>query len=379
MINPVNAGAPSWNDYYFEARRNNIGTIIAENDYVYSQITGFWRESNFDFPLSAPNWMPPLGDKYVLSNNFFKEYVVYTHHAKSPVENFPLMSCGIVKVTPLDGRTFAEINEGWYMTNILTWITNQPNLWWQKCNSGFEGAYRNIGWEDFYQMKSNVCVIDYAGTDYLKLEVISIAYDNDSQMINEFYTHPLQVEAMTNNSNHADGLKWIQDVFMQKLHDETCYKVVHWSVWNLPGHCWGSYGPVSYLSKKFSFIDFLILQWNLPYVLYQKLQEIPDETFRDYMLLSILPNFDNTINHKKEENVLLTPFEEVFLACDMEYSERLWVVEDFLKNIDVENFSLSNLQYSDERYGDCIIPYPDSDKLSTVVEGSFESNIWRCE
>jgi len=400
VTNPVNSWGSPNDDYLFEARRNNIGTIIAGNDYVYSQVTGFWRESNFDFPLSAPWGSPSFGDKYVLSNNFFKEYITYTHHVKSFAESYPLMSCGIVKVTPLDGRTFAEINEWWYMTNILTWISNQPNLWNQKCNSGFEGTYKSRGWEDFYQMKSNVCVVDYALTDYLKLEVISIAYDNDSTRINEYYTHPLQVEAMTNNANHADGLKGIQDIFMQKLVDETCYRVIHWNgIWNLPPHCSGAYGPLSYTPENFSFLNLFIpstfakldieglpgegdeeiqswmmVQGNLPYKLYQKLQEIPDENFRDYMLLSILPNFDKSIEYKAENNVLLTPFEEVFLACNIDYSERLSIVQKFLEDVDVEDFSLSNLQYTNDRYGDCIIPYPDADKISSVVEDSFESN-----
>jgi hypothetical protein len=56
-------------------------------------------------------------------------------------------------------------------------------------------------------MKANVCVQSYDESDYLKLEVISIAYDNNSERLNEYYTHPLQVEAMRNNANHAQGLK----------------------------------------------------------------------------------------------------------------------------------------------------------------------------
>lgn len=397
--NPSNSGGNTDDDYLFDARRNNIGTIIAGNNYLYSQIVGFWRESNFDFPLSAPIWQPSYGDKYVLGGNFFKEYILYTHHVKSNFEDNPLMSCGIVKVTPLGGRTFSEINEGWYLTNILTGITNQANLWWQKCNSGFEWEYKSLGWEDFYQMKSRVCAIHYDESDLLALDVISVAYDNDSTRLNEYYTHPLQVEAMRNNSNHADGLKGIQDVFMQKLFNETCYRVVHWNgIWSLPAHCWWSYGPISYSSQNFSLWDILfpsvfaqreelgginqeeeeqawmMVQWNLPYTLYQKLQEIPDENFRDYMLLSILPNFDDVIAHKEESNVLLTPFEEVFLACDLDYSQRFSIVEDFLNNLELVDFSLSNLQYNNDRYGDCIIPYPDADKLSVVVEDSFESN-----
>ena len=255
-------------------------------------------------------------------------------------------------------------------------------------------------------MKANVCVQSYDESDYLKLEVISVALDNDSERINEYYTHPLQVEAMRDNANHAQWLKWIQDVFRQKLVDETCYSVIHWSRSNLPDRCNNDFWPISYDYKLFSLKDlflpeafadsvrwdssvsemleaesaldeedtWLMVYWNLPYTLYTKLESIPDESFREYMLLSVLPNFDELIQHREDNDVLLTPFEETFLSCELDYQERLSVVVDFLENLDVESFSLSNLQYSNEKYWDCIIPYPDEDKLLTVVEGSFQSN-----
>jgi hypothetical protein len=399
--NPANSWWSSWDNYYFEARRNNIGTIISWNDYILSQVSWFWRDSNFDFPLESKTWTP-FGDKYKFNGNFFKEYVIYTHHIKSSSEDYPLLSCGIVKVTPLGGRTFADINESGYMTNILNGISNQPNLWNNKCASWFEWEYKSKSWEDFYKMKANVCVQSYDESDYLKIEVISIAYDNDSKRLNEYYTHPLQVKTMRDNSNHADGLKWIQDVFREKLEDETCYSVIHWSrKSDLPSHCGNNFWPISYKYPQFSFFDYVLpsvyadrsaeqnlpeltpeeeadtgmmVYWNLPYKLYKKLENIPDEIFREYMLLSILPNFEELIQHRVENNALLTPFEEIFSACPLDYSQRLWVVTDFLEKLDIESFSVSELQYSNEIYGDCVIPYPDVDKLSIEVEGSFKSN-----
>jgi hypothetical protein len=41
------------------------------------------------------------------------------------------------------------------------------------------------------------------------------------------------------------------------------------------------------------------------------------------MLLSILPNFEELIQHRVENNALLTPFEEIFSACPLDYSQRL--------------------------------------------------------
>lgn len=396
--NTANTWYPYGDEYYFEARRNNIGTIIAWNNYVISQISGFWRDSNFDFPLESKTWTP-FGDKYKFNGNFFKEYVLYTHHVNSYSESYPLMSCGIVKVTPLWWRTFSDINESGYMTNILNGIEKQDNLWNKKCASWFEWEYVSEWDKDYYKMKANVCVQSYDESDYLKLEVISIAYDNDSSRLNEYYTHPLQVEAMRDNANHAQWLKWIQDVFASKLVNETCYSVIHGYRYNLPERCNNTYGPVSYQSKVFSLWDilfpvananldisntenifeeeedtWLMIQWNLPYRLYEKLEAIPDESFREYMLLAVLPNFEELIAHRLENDVLLTPFEETFLSCWLDYNQRLEVVIDFLADLDTENFSLSNLDYTNESFWDCIIPYPDKDKISTVVDGSFDSN-----
>lgn len=398
----IRARNPIDGSRYFLARRNNIGTIISpSSNYVVSQITGFWRDSNFDFPLT-PRSGPSLGDPYKLKDGFFKEYVLYTHHVNS--HPYDLMSCGIVKVVPLDGRTFSEISESGYMTNIITGASRQTALWNRKCSSGFEGEYQSSGWEDFYKMKANVCVQAYDESDYLKMEVISIAFDNESEILNEYETHPIQVKAMKDHKNHANGLKGIQDEFRNDLYNDTCFYAVHGS--RLPWRCRHSSFldnlqdlliPQSYarlndeeelLEAEDTFTWSINIEemWamqayeSIPYPLYKKLESIPDEKFRSYMLLSILPNFDTVLEHRQAtESVLLSPYEEVFLACDMSYERRLENVLDFLEKLDVENFSLWSLDYLDEAYGNCIIPYPDKDVLGTVVEGSFESNILLAE
>lgn len=395
---PANSGSSL---YYFDARRNNIGTIIAEKNYIISQISWFGRDSNFDFPLSANSWTLSFGDKYKLNGQFFKEYVLYTHHLNS--SPYDLLSCGIVKIIPLWERSFSEVNESWYMTNILEWISNQSVLWNKKCSSGFEGSPVEKNGKQFYQMKANVCVIDYAQTDYLKIEVISLAYNNGSTRLNEYYTHPMQVEAMKNNKNHAEWLKWIQDVFRDMLYDKTCFSVIHGDVWNLPSSCNGQYGGlISYKNETKNFFSAIfetifpqaaarlnvqepisdepvkdtgmVAQWNIPYVLYKKLQTIPDEWFRDYLLLSVVPNYEQILESKKSRNILLSPYEETFLSCWIPYAERLEIVKNFLTDYKQEDFSLLNLLYSNKKFWDCIIPYPDKSHISTVIEWSFDSN-----
>jgi len=386
---------PNSGNNYFIARRNNIGTIITRNDYVVSQIVGFGRDSNFDFPLKSPD-NNSYWDKYKFWWDFFKEYVMYTHHLNRSSEWYPLLSCGVVKVIPLDDRTFSDISEWDYMTNVLVGIKNQEKLWNRKCSSWFE--WEKISWEndtDFYQMKANICVQNYAEADYLKMEVISLAYDNGSNYMSEYYTHPLQVEAMLDPANQAGWLRGVQDAFRDKLIDETCFRLIHWNP--RPNYC-DSWWPTVSTWKGLNLAQLLIPSaqaaldiWDtvmpeeeeeswllgygdLPYTLYKKLQSIPDESFREYMLISVLPNFDRIIENKKENNQVLSPFEDTFLSCWLDFIERRSVVEDFLNNLNVDEFSVLNLSYSNKKYWDCIIPYPDKDNIGTVIEWSFSSN-----
>lgn len=384
VVNPRRRNWWGNSKYYFQARRNNIGTIISSNNYVLSQVTWFWRDSNFDFPLEAKTGIP-FWDPYKLKDWFFKEYVLYTHHLRW---TWDLLSCWIVKVIPLEGRSFSEISESWYMTNILTGRKKQSILGDKKCASGFEWQYKTSGGEDYYQMKSNVCVQAYDESDYLKMEVISIAYDNESDILNEYETHPLQVKTMKDNKNHANGLKGIQDEFLNSLYNKTCFRVIHG--YSLPSRCyWTSFFdtiknsiiPQSYAKLELEWEDAqetefepMMVYENIPYPLYRKLESIPDENFRSYMLLSILPNFEDIIQNREDKDVLLSPFEEVFLSCGISYDQRLEIVLDFLENLDVNNFSLASLDYIDENYGNCIIPYPDKENLGTIIDGSFESN-----
>lgn len=392
--------------YFFSTRRNNIGTIIAWSNYNISQIVWFGKDSTFDFPLDDTSlWIPSYWDKYILKNasvGGFKEYLLYTHHLNA----FPydLLSCWIVKIVPLDGRTLWEIDESQYFTNTLHGSWSQVVLWWNKCRSWFE--WRNVSrWsDDFYEMKANICVLNYAREDYLKMEVISVAYDNGSNRLNEYYTHPLQVQAMQDLSARSNGLRWVQDKFRNLLEDKTCFRVVHGLISNLPSACWWWFrdGLVfqndlknNIFTKLWSYIfpiasaklevwdDYkpwevkdtgLVVLWNLPYSLYKKLQGIPNEDFRDLMELSIHPWFESSIAHKKKEWIVITPYEETFLKCQIPYAERFEIVKEFLKNVDSNKFKEDNITYLNPKYGDCIIPFPDKKHRDKLIDISFDSN-----
>jgi hypothetical protein len=87
-------------------------------------------------------------------------------------------------------------------------------------------------------MKSNICVIDYSVNDFVKMELISIAYNNNSSYFNEYVVFPLQVEAMRNRDTERNGLVGIRDRFLDFLDKRTCLELVHGNNKdNLPSGC----------------------------------------------------------------------------------------------------------------------------------------------
>gem|GEM_PF-4344407 len=47
---------------------------------------------------------------------------------------------------------------------------------------------------------------------------------------------------------------------------------------------------------------------------------------------------------------------------------------DLIDKIDIDNFDIANLSYSNPKVGDCIIPYPDVTHRGTEIPESFASN-----
>lgn len=119
----------------------------------------------------------------------------------------------------------------------------------------------------------------------------------------------------------------------------------------------------------------MVVYNNFPYDLYKKLLLIENKTFVDFIKISLTPNFETYILKRKEQNIVISPYEEVFLGCNIPYAERERIVIDFVQNLsDPKKIDLNNLTYSNPKFGDCIIPYPDKRNLNKVIPGSFESN-----
>gem|GEM_PF-2890250 len=113
---------------------------------------------------------------------------------------------------------------------------------------------------------------------------------------------------------------------------------------------------------------------NFPLELYEKLQLIPDETFKEYALFALNPGYGDYMQRKQEEGQYLSAFEQTFLNCNIGHKERTDVFIDLLEKIDINNFDITNLSYSNPKVGDCIIPYPDVTHRDQEIEGSFASN-----
>jgi hypothetical protein len=108
---------------------------------------------------------------------------------------------------------------------------------------------------------------------------------------------------------------------------------------------------------------------------YEILISTENPQFIEYITTSINPETEIIIEEKINQNIVLTPFEQVFYNCNISLEERQEIVLDVLERIaswEIEN--LENITYSNPSFWDCIIPFPDVSHRETVVENSFVSN-----
>lgn len=95
---------------------------------------------------------------------------------------------------------------------------------------------------NFYGMKTNICTIDNAGDDFVRMEIIAIAWDNQSSYFNEYNIFPLQVQAMNDPSiTSTSTLRDLRSIFLDLVDTKTCGSLVHTSVGTLPAGCNGQF------------------------------------------------------------------------------------------------------------------------------------------
>jgi hypothetical protein len=94
-----------------------------------------------------------------------------------------------------------------------------------------------------------------------------------------------------------------------------------------------------------------------------------------YIAVALSPDTQVLIKDKQDAGIVLTPFESMFLNCGINIWQRRTIVTTLLENIHSNTFSsIDTLRYSNIRFWDCIIPFPDSRRGWTVIPLSFPSN-----
>lgn len=95
----------------------------------------------------------------------------------------------------------------------------------------------------------------------------------------------------------------------------------------------------------------MVVNSRLPYELYKKLGMIENKNFADFLNIALVSNYEDYISARKEQNIIVSPFEELFLKCAIPFGEREKIVIDFLKNLkDPKKLDLTNLTYSNPKF-----------------------------
>lgn len=94
-----------------------------------------------------------------------------------------------------------------------------------------------------------------------------------------------------------------------------------------------------------------------------------------YLAFAISPNTDADIADKLTAGFVLSPFESVFQNCGIALAQRRTIAQNMITNIyNGTHTSVETMQYSDIRFGDCIVPFPDVRRGTNVITNSFPSN-----
>lgn len=402
-------------DKKFLARRNNIGTIITGSNYIVSQFVTFWRQdSNFEFPL--PEYDPITGrtSRQDLWESYwdFKDNVIYTHHLLAPMwhpDNWAFISCGYLKIVPAPGKTLDDVNVKNYKTNTL-------NTSWFELLIGPRSPIEKNG-HNYIVGKVNIPVDNWNDAPAMTLQLITVAYDNQSELFNEFETFPLQVQAMT-DMDARDDVNTVQKRFLQYVKERTCLQIPHTNRAELPARCGGQYKSItkdgwivynndSLLSWKIvqSIIDSIIprasarmepitkkeleehgmtgdiiipqgmyINPGFRYDLVEKLDKIWNPVLTSYVMQAVTKRAETAILQKQKDGKVLTADENTFISCNISYTDRTKVISDWLSNLDPKKFDVTNITYSNPKIGDCIIPFPDARNRNKIIPGSFAIN-----
>ena len=401
-------------DPFFNSQRNNIGTIILPINYITTQYVPFGNSTNFKFPIDNSGSL--IGEQFVN----FKNQIVYTHHNIFDGNSF--LSCWYLKITPKAPYTYSDLAPSNYFTNILDGdsgfeieSSDEVNLW------GWMGTWHYLITKSKVSGAAKVGIWPAEHLEKLfTIEILHIIFDNQSSYFNEYETYPLQVDAMTNADTYSTAWS-IQQDFIGRVMNETCLSSVHSNTGSLPAMCSWTYQSLSwntrtsrslaytpnkkqlpFLSQIYSFLipstfarlsnedaelvkkgidpsdtgigHAIMMDQNFDYYEFEKLNKIPSKIFRDYFLLATNYQYELGLQTRLKSAVGLSEYDKIISNCGIPYDKRLSLLKEWLKNLDVQKFSVENLEYPDAKIGDCVLPFPDKRNIDRVIPGSFESN-----
>lgn len=104
--------------------------------------------------------------------------------------------------------------------------------------------------------------------------------------------------------------------------------------------------------------------------LVEVIDSIENSQFKKYISIATSERTDQIIEEKLSNNIVLSPYEEMFLTCDIPLNERQKIVINILENFRDEGISLDSISYLNPDFWDCIIPFPD------ITRGDDSTDIW---
>lgn len=139
-----------------------------------------------------------------------------------------------------------------------------------------------------------------------------------------------------------------------------------------------SVGPQELRALIFSLFD-----WYTPTQkqnIYKIFLDFNTQDFSSYIGIALSPQTENNISEKRKKWFSLSPFERRFESCKLDLSQRRNIVQNLLLLIKNQaNLTVDTLRYSDQKFGDCIIPFPDVRRTPTQIQQlkdtSFPSNL----
>ena len=187
---------------------------------------------------------------------------------------------------------------------------------------------------------------------------------------------PLSLHAAVDIFHSADKdsyhpLKWSGDITPEEIHllVEYRYAREEFPLAYSPSH-------LEARERFFSLFPELTIEERRSYI--QKLSQFSKDGLIDYLATVLWSEIDTTIEEKQSLAIILTPYEEVFLACNIPLAERRDIIRTLIEDIYHDSIlSLEMIEYSDIRFWDCVIPFPDNRRSTSDIldlSSTFESN-----